>query len=63
MAELVYLLGAGVNQTITDWHGLKPPLANNFFQMALANDKFGGDFYSRQSPLFMITFRIFGKRI
>ena len=53
MAELVYLLGAGANQTVADWHGLKPPLANNFFQMALQSDKFSGKVYSeRIAPVY-----------
>jgi hypothetical protein len=52
MAELVYLLGAGANQ-IVDWHGLKPPLANNFFQMALQSDKFSDKVYSeRIAPVY-----------
>jgi hypothetical protein len=53
MSDIVYLLGAGANQLVTDWHGLKPPLANNFFQMALRNDKFKGEPYSnRIAPLY-----------
>ena len=53
MSEIVYLLGAGANQLVTDWHGLKPPLANNFFQVALRNDKFTGEHYSnRIAPLY-----------
>jgi len=53
MAELVYLLGAGVNQVVTDWEELKPPLANNFFQMTLRSSKFASEHYlDRVSPVF-----------
>ena len=53
MTVTVYLLGAGVNQNVVDWHGLKPPLANNFFQMALRSDKYEGEHYSnRIAPLY-----------
>jgi len=43
MAGTVYLLGAGTNQVVShDWMGLdvRPPLANNFFQMVLRLNKF-----------------------
>ena len=53
MSEIIYLLGAGVNQIVTDWDGLKPPLANNFFQMALRSEKFKGEHYSKRiAPLY-----------
>jgi hypothetical protein len=53
MSEIIYLLGAGVNQIVTDWDGLKPPLANNFFRMALRSEKFKGEHYSeRIAPLY-----------
>lgn len=53
MSEIMYLLGAGVNQFVTDWHGLKPPLANNFFQMVLSSDKYKGEHYTnRIAPLY-----------
>ena len=45
MSELVYLIGAGLNQPVTDWDGLKPPLANDFFQMALRHHKFADAHY------------------
>ena len=46
MSELAYLIGAGLNQPVTDWDGLKPPLANDFFQMALRHRKFTDAPYS-----------------
>jgi len=39
MSEIVYVLGAGVNQVIKDDYGLSPPLINNFFQNALKKYK------------------------
>jgi len=48
LAEIVYLLGAGANQSVEDWHGLRPPLATNFFQAALRCDKYSGDHYSER---------------
>lgn len=35
MSKTVYVLGAGVNQTIKDDDELSPPLSNNFFQIVL----------------------------
>lgn len=62
MTKLVYLLGAGINQVVTDQHGLKPPLANNFFQMVLRSDKFGGERYSeRLTPIYDYISRIWKK--
>lgn len=46
--ETVYLLGAGFNQCVNDWHGLKPPLATNFFQTILKSDKYQTELYSRK---------------
>lgn len=51
MAELVYLLGAGANQLVTDWDGLRPPLANNFFQLATRSKKFGDEYYLKRIVL------------
>ena len=51
MTETVYLLGAGINQDVADWHGLKPPLADNFFQMALQNKKYSDEHYSTKIKL------------
>lgn len=62
MAELVYLLGAGANQTVADWHGLRPPLANNFFQMALQSGKFSDEGYSKRiSPVYDYISRFWKK--
>ncbi|GAH45816.1 unnamed protein product, partial [marine sediment metagenome] len=53
MAEVVYLLGAGVNQLITDLEGLKPPLANNFFQTVLQSKEFASAHnLDRVSPVY-----------
>jgi hypothetical protein len=46
--ETVYLLGSGFNQCVNDWHGLKPPLATNFFQTILKNEKYQSDNYSKK---------------
>ena len=52
MAELVYLLGAGVNQGIS-WRGTKPPLATNFFQVASRSEKFTNEMYmTRIAPVY-----------
>lgn len=48
LVEIVYLLGAGVNQVVKDWDGLSPPLLTNFFNIALSKRKFGDEHYSRQ---------------
>lgn len=62
MAEIVYLLGAGLNQNVVDWHGLKPPLANNLFQMALRNDNYSGEHYSgRIAPVYEYVLRYWKK--
>ena len=64
MSEIVYLLGAGANQLVTDWHGLKPPLASNFFQMALQSDKFRGEHYSKRvAPVYDYISRYWKKSI
>ena len=62
MAELVYLLGAGANQTVADWHGLRPPPANNFFEIALQSDKFSDKVYSeRIAPVYDYIFHFWKK--
>jgi len=38
--DIVYLLGAGVNQSVRDWDDLSPPMTNNFFQIALRKEKY-----------------------
>lgn len=64
MSEVVYLVGAGANQLVTDWHGLKPPLANNFFQMALQSDKFSQEHYSeRVAPVYDYISRYWKKSV
>jgi len=45
--SIVFILGAGFNQCIKDWDGLKPPLATNFFQTILRSDKYQYEGYSR----------------
>lgn len=44
----VYILGAGFNQCIKDWHGLKPPLVNNFFQTILQSPNYKTDTISQR---------------
>ena len=46
--ETVYLLGSGFNQCVNDWHGLKPPLATNFFQTLLKSEKYQTEYYSEK---------------
>lgn len=46
--ETVYLLGAGFNKCVNDWHGLKPPLATNFFQTVLQSEKYQTGHYSEK---------------
>ena len=48
MSNIVYLLGAGVNQSITDWDGLSPPMIKNFFQIALKKRKFSNSHYTER---------------
>jgi hypothetical protein len=43
--ETVYLLGAGFNQCIKDFDGLKPPLATNFFQTLFRKEKYQDEGY------------------
>lgn len=62
MSKIVYLLGAGLNQPVTDWDGLKPPLINDFFQMALQHHKFADAHYSnRVAPLYEYISRYWKK--
>jgi len=37
MRNTVYVLGAGLNQAVRDWHSLSPPMLRNFFQILLKN--------------------------
>lgn len=48
MSETLYLLGAGVNQSVRDWNGLPPPMSKNFFQIALKKRKFADEFYIKK---------------
>ena len=62
LVEIVYLLGAGVNQVAKDWDGLSPPLLTNFFNIALSKRKFGDEHYSRQmQPVYDYIERYFRK--
>ena len=47
LGEIVYFLGAGVNQVIKDWDGHSPPLLANFFKIALSKRKFENERFSR----------------
>jgi len=48
MNETVYLLGAGVNQTLKDFDNLSPPLISNLFQLALAKREYSNEFYTHR---------------
>jgi hypothetical protein len=48
MNETVYLLGAGVNQSLKDFDNLSPPLISNLFQIALAKRKYSDDSYTNR---------------
>ncbi len=49
----LFLLGAGFNQSVEDWNGLKPPLANNFFQTILKSEKFTDKaYFEKLKPLY-----------
>lgn len=51
--ETVYILGAGANQSLEAWDGLRPPLATNFFRVALQAKQFSGRQYTeRLQPLY-----------
>lgn len=45
MSYAVYVFGAGINRGIRDWHGLSPPLANDFFQQVLRSKKYASEHY------------------
>lgn len=47
--ETVYILGAGFNQCVNDWQGLKPPLATNLFQIILKSEKYQTELYSNKA--------------
>ena len=49
----VFIFGAGINRGIFDWDGLQPPLANDFFQLALKHSRTGLQRYRNLlQPLF-----------
>lgn len=48
MASTVYVFGAGINRVITDTDGLSPPLATDFFQMALKHPSIGSEDYQEK---------------
>jgi len=48
MKEVVYIVGAGVNQAVKDWDDDSPPLLNNFFNIALKKRKFSDNHYSER---------------
>jgi hypothetical protein len=48
MKEVVYMMGAGLNQVVKDWDGDSPPLLNNFFNIALKKRKFREPYYTDQ---------------
>ncbi len=49
MAEIVYVLGAGINRSVRDYRGLKPPLANDLFKQVLRHETLG-DLSIREIP-------------
>jgi hypothetical protein len=42
MSETVYMLGAGFNYSFTHFHGFRPPLATNFFEVLLEHEQHFG---------------------
>jgi hypothetical protein len=46
--EIVYLLGAGVNQSVKDWDDLRPPMIGDLFRVALKKRKFSDDYYTKR---------------
>lgn len=50
MAEVVYVLGAGINQGVKDFDGLGPPISSNFFQLALKHARIGHEYYKVKRP-------------
>lgn len=52
MAETVYVFGAGINRSIRDLQGLKPPLANDLFKQALRHRMFGDQAIGELTALF-----------
>ena len=53
MADTVYLFGAGINRTVSDWDGILPPLSTDFFQQALRHRRIRDDHYKEKlKPVF-----------
>ena len=48
MNDIVYLLGAGVNQSLKDFDNLSPPIISNLFQVALAKRKYSDKSYTNR---------------
>lgn len=48
MSDIVYLIGAGVNQAIKDFDRLSPPLITNLFQIALKKRKYSDEHYTNK---------------
>ena len=48
MAEVVYVLGAGINQGVKDFDGLGPPMSSNFFRQALKHPRIGHEYYKEK---------------
>jgi len=62
VVDTVYVLGAGVNQCVEAWEGLRPPLATNFFKAALQSEKFSGEHYSQKiAPVYEFIHRYYKK--
>lgn len=64
MAETTYILGAGVNRCLKDRDGLRPPLTQDFFQMALRHGRLGRKFYLDDlEPLFVFIKRFWHRSL
>src|SRR3989344_5618366 len=61
----VYILGAGFNRDIKDWHESRPPLARDFFQIILINrryqDRLRMLYGKKVEPLYTYIEEKFGK--
>ncbi|SMB81657.1 SIR2-like domain-containing protein [Desulfonispora thiosulfatigenes DSM 11270] len=49
--DTVYIIGAGINQCITDYEGLNPPLTLNFFKTILKSTKYQSKEYVQKVNL------------
>ena len=45
LSNIVYLFGAGLNQSIKDWDGFSPPMIRDFFKIALQKRKYRTEAY------------------